>query len=403
MSKPAIVCKFGGSSLDSADMFRKVAEIVCRRKDEGFHVVVVVSAAGTTTDRLIKELREFSDVRNPREMDMYISSGERMSAAIMSMVLRDFGKKAISLTGSQAGIITDDNHNNARIIDVRPARIKHCLQEDNIVVVSGFQGVSFKKEVTTLGRGGSDVTAVALAQSIGAKKCEIYSDVDGVFDADPRIISSASLIGEMNYEEMQELSEAGACVLHPAAVEFAKKNGTEIFCKNTTSPEKYGTVIKNLKDRYPPGIRGIASEKNIVLVHVWDGNSIKLQTVKKVLKFCENNRIKVKQTTFHRGQGSQMVGSFIISEKEHYDLQFFLKEMDNIFKGSVDIHEGYSAVSLIGTGITAHMDYIIDAVELLSKNDISVGSFHTSSFRISLLVRCEHMKQTVSLLHDKYI
>jgi len=213
-SERVVVLKFGGSSLSSTESIDKVVSIINNRVKEGFKVVAVVSARGKTTEMLLDDARKYAPEGNPREFDMLLTTGERASAAIIAMALSSSGISSISLTGSQAGIITDDKHTNARIVEVRPHRVRSAINEGKVVVIGGFQGVSFKKEVTTLGRGGSDTTAVAMAAALNAEKCEIFSDVDGVYNADPTIISEAKLLEEVSYQEMQELSEAGAKVLH---------------------------------------------------------------------------------------------------------------------------------------------------------------------------------------------
>ncbi|HNT28965.1 MAG TPA: aspartate kinase, partial [bacterium] len=208
MTRP-LVMKFGGSSLADTEKIGAIADIVVRRRRQDAPVVVVVSAMGRTTDGLIEQARDFSQRPDLREMDMLLTAGERISAALVAIALNARGVRAVSLTGSQAGIITDDAHTNARIIEVRPFRVKKALEEGCVVVVGGFQGVSFSKEVTTLGRGGSDVSAVALAAALGAATCEIYSDVTGVYAADPRIVKEPERIAALGYQEMQELAEAG--------------------------------------------------------------------------------------------------------------------------------------------------------------------------------------------------
>jgi len=398
-----VVLKFGGSSLSDSDKIRHVADIALGRKRRGDRVIVVVSAMGKTTDSLLKDANYFSPESNLREMDMLLTSGERVSAALLSMAINASGGKAVSLTGSQAGIITDDNHTNARIIEIRPYRVLKALEEGNIVVVSGFQGVSFKKEVTTLGRGGSDISAVALASALGAKTCEIFSDVDGVYSADPRIVEHPDKIDILSYQEMQEMAEAGAKVLHPKAVEFAKSGDTEIHSKSTFNPESDGTIIKNLEGRVRPKVVGIASEERVTLIHAYDESVSGLAVVEKVIDFCHDKSVKVKQISFHRGHRKGMVGSFIIPEKENYHIGQLLEEMKMRFDHNVDIFTNYAAVSLIGTGITDRQDFLIKSIELLKSVGVTPGSFHTSSFRISILLERERLSQVVKLLYDEFI
>src|SRR6187397_2153745 len=218
-----IVQKYGGSSVADVQKLKAVAARVMRTRRMGHDVVVVVSAMGHTTDELLGLARQVSPNPDRRELDMLLTAGERISMALLSMAIRELGGDAISFTGSQSGIITNDRHVDARIIDVRPFRIQDELSRGRIVVVAGYQGVSYKKEITTLGRGGSDTTAVAMAAALGAEWCEICSDVDGVYTTDPRVVKAATRIGTLSYEETQEMAEAGAKVLNAQAVEFAKK------------------------------------------------------------------------------------------------------------------------------------------------------------------------------------
>ena len=218
-----IVQKYGGSSVADVDRIKKVADRVAAAKAAGKDVVVVVSAMGDTTDELLALARQVTDSPARRELDMLLTAGERISMALLSMALNARDVPAVSFTGSQSGIITNDAHANARIVEVRPFRVQDELERGKVVIVAGYQGVSYKREVTTLGRGGSDTTAVALAAALDAEACEIYSDVDGVYSADPRVVPDAARLAELSYEEMQELAEAGAKVLNAQAVEFAKE------------------------------------------------------------------------------------------------------------------------------------------------------------------------------------
>src|SRR4029450_814395 len=230
---PIVVQKCGASSLADVDRIRRVADRVAVTKASGKDVVVVVSAMGDTTDDLLALAKRVSENPARRELDMLLSAGERISMALLSMALNARDVPAVSFTGSQSGIITNDAHANARIVEVRPYRVQDELDRGKGVIVAGYQGVSYKKEVTTLGRGGSDTTAVALAAALDAEACEIYSDVDGVYTADPRVVPAARRLAEISYEEMQELAESGAKVLNAQAVEFAKERGIALYARAT--------------------------------------------------------------------------------------------------------------------------------------------------------------------------
>src|SRR2546422_4750922 len=267
-----VVQKYGGSSVADATRLKKVAERVMKTRREGHDVVVVVSAMGDTTDDLVALAKQLA--RNPdrRELDMLLTAGERIAMALLSMAIRELGGDAISFTGSQSGIITNARHVDARIVEVRPFRVQDELERGGVVVIAGYQGVSYRREVTTLGRGGSDTTAVAMAAALGAEYCEICSDVDGVYTADPRVVPTARRIGTLSYEETQELAEAGARVLSAQAIEFAKERGIAIYARATTSalpgadPSSDGTVVRRHAPRIPGTVAGVASERDVLVI-----------------------------------------------------------------------------------------------------------------------------------------
>ncbi len=240
------VQKYGGSSVADVGRLLRVAERVVEAKRQGFQVVVVVSAMGDTTNRLMKMAHEITPEPPRRELDMLLSTGERISMALLSMAIQAHGYEAISFTGSQSGILTNDRHFEAQIIEVRPIRIQDELARGKIVIVAGFQGMSYKREITTLGRGGSDTTAVALAAALGAESCEIYSDVDGVYDADPRVVLDAKRLDSLGYDEMEEMARMGAKVLHAEAVRFAREHKIALYAKATAGSDGYTLIRRDL-------------------------------------------------------------------------------------------------------------------------------------------------------------
>ncbi len=385
------------------DRVRQVAGIVMRKKADGRRVVVVVSARARQTDGFIDEARSFTSNPSPREIDMLLSSGERISAALLSIALNALGCRAVALSGSQAGIITDDSHTNARIIEIRPYRVLRALDEDCVPIVGGFQGVSFNKEITTLGRGGSDVTAVALASALEAEVCEIYSDVDGVFSADPRLAPNAARLDELSYQEMQEMGEAGARVLHPGSVEFAKIKKTIIHAKCTMEPDGAGTLIRDLEGRLKPRIVGVAHEEKIVLVQVDEENGKEMQSFCALADFFEGEGVKTKQISFHPGPQEALCGSLIIPEKENYQIESVLDRLRSDFRPGIRILRNCSAVSLIGTGITDRHTYLLDSLSLLRRSGIEIAGLQTSSFRISFLPERSRMSEVVRLFHKHFI
>lgn len=239
-----IVQKYGGSSVADMEKLRHVARKIAARARQGYQLVVVVSAMGDTTDDLLARAHQLTDNPSRRELDMLLSVGERISMALLSMAIHQEGLEAISLTGSQCGIITTASHANARIMDVRPFRVQDELDRGHIVIVAGYQGTSYKREVTTLGRGGSDTTAVALAAALGAEACEIYSDVDGVYSADPRVVLDAHKIEALSHEEMLEMARSGAKVLNEQAVEFARRARIALYARSTHKPDSRGTIVR---------------------------------------------------------------------------------------------------------------------------------------------------------------
>src|SRR5438067_4435225 len=264
-----IVQKYGGSSVADVEKIRRVAARVAQARASGKQVVVVVSAMGDTTDELLALARKVTDDPHRRELDMLLTAGERISMALLGMALHACGVDAVSFTGSQSGIITDGAHTNARIVEVRPVRILEALERGKVVIVAGYQGVSREKEVTTLGRGGSDTTAVALAAALEAEVCEICSDVDGVFSADPRIVAGARRLSELSHEEMQELALAGANVLNAQAVEFARDRGITIHARSTFQSGP-GSLVKKSAAR-ELRISGVAQDLDLLVVRAEDG------------------------------------------------------------------------------------------------------------------------------------
>jgi aspartate kinase len=401
--KPVTVMKFGGTSVADGDRVRQVARIVSHKKSSGHRVVVVVSARAQQTDAFIEEARSFTANPAPREIDMLLSSGERISAAILSIALNATGCPAVALSGSQAGIITDDNHTNARIIEIRPARVLRALEEGLVPIVGGFQGVSFSKEITTLGRGGSDVTAVALASALDADLCEIYSDVDGVFSADPRLVANAGRLDELSYQEMQEMGEAGARVLHPGSVEFAKIKKTILHAKSTMEPDGAGTFIRDLERRIKPRVVGVAHEEKIVLLQIDEENGKEMRSLCALADYFESEGLKTKQISFHPGSRDMLCGSLVIPEKENYHIDSVLERVRKVFEPKVRILRNCAAVSLIGTGISDRQTYLLESLTLLRESAIRITGLQTSSFRISFLIERSGMHEVVRLFHRHFI
>src|SRR5262245_35382985 len=341
-----VVQKYGGSSVADVARIRKVAERVVRTKQAGHDVVVVVSAMGDTTDDLLALAKQVSPNPERRELDMLLTAGERIAMAVLSMAIRELGGDAISFTGSQSGIITNDRHVDARIVEVRPFRVQDELARGRIVVIAGYQGVSYRKDVTTLGRGGSDTTAVAMAAALGAEYCGICSDVDGVYSADPRVVPDARRIGTLSYEETQELAESGAKVLNAQAVEFAKDKGIAIYARATASPlpgadpSADGTVVRKHPPRMPGTVVGVASEKNVLIVET-EGDCTAL------LEALDAHHAAGKQ--LHAGARTTVV----LSRENLHEEARLRQALADRFGAGCRVTDAVGAVSVVGAGINA--------------------------------------------------
>jgi aspartate kinase len=400
-----VVQKYGGSSVSDVDRIRQVATRVMRTRAAGHDVAVVVSAMGDTTDELLSLAKRVS--RNPdrRELDMLLSAGERISMALLSMAIRELGGDAISFTGSQSGIITNDRHVDARIIEVRPFRVQDELARGRVVVIAGYQGVSYRREVTTLGRGGSDTTAVAMAAALGAEYCEICSDVDGVYTADPRAVPAAQRIGALSYEETQELAEAGAKVLNAQAVEFAKEKGIAIYARATASalpgadPSTDGTVVRRDAARVPGVVAGVASERDLLVLQA-RGTS---KTISSLFEMLDHRSVAGKQLHVAAfGQGCDGM-TVLISRENLHDEDRLRRDLAERFPADASLVDGLGAVSVIGAGINASYANVRRGTATLDQIGIESRGVATSSFRISWLIHSEQVDEAVRRLHQEFV
>ena len=395
-----VVQKYGGSSVADVNRLRLVAERIMRTKGQGHEVVVVVSAMGDTTDDLLGLAKQISANPDRRELDMLLSAGERISMALLSLAIRELGGDAISFTGSQYGIITNDRHVDARIIEVRPFRVQDELARKKIVVVAGYQGVSYRREVTTLGRGGSDTTAVAMAAALEAEWCEICSDVDGVYTGDPRIVPSAKRIGVLSYEETQELAESGARVLNAEAVEFAKEKGIAIYARATTGPlpgldpSQDGTVVRKSPPRLPGSVVGVASEEQVVM--------IQSRKVDELLAIMDEFGCPGKQLHVASIGGAQDGLTLVMSKENLHQITNLQAKLGTL--GSALIwNDELGAVSVVGAGINASYEKVRQGSEALRRAQIPCFGLATSSFRTTWMVRRSQVHESVRLLHRLFI
>jgi aspartate kinase len=390
---PVVVQKYGGSSVANVERIRQVADRVARTRASGRDVVVVVSAMGDTTDELLALARQVSANPSGRELDMLLTAGERIAMALLALALNQRGVEAVSFTGSQSGIITSDSHTNARIVEVRPFRVEDELERGKVVIVAGYQGVSYKREVTTLGRGGSDTTAVALAAALGAEACEIYSDVAGVFTSDPRVVPAARRLDEISYEEMQEMAEAGARVLNAQAVEFAKERGIVIYARATRGSDEE-TVVRRFPPKAPGRVVGVASETGLVLLTLGPNQA----PLAPVLELLDSRGAGAKQLRYDAALGV----SLVLSLENLHDYGALREELSARFP-AVALHEGLGAVSAIGAGINARFATVRECLRLLAADGVQVQGLATSRFRVSLLVEQAAIDGATRLLHRELV
>lgn len=390
-----LVQKFGGSSVSDIEKIKAVARRVVATREAGFDLVVVVSAMGATTDDLLEMARSINPSPSRRELDMLLSVGERISMALLSMAVHAHGHQAISLTGSQCGIITTDSHSNARIMDVRPFRVQDELEKGHIVIIAGYQGTSYRREVTTLGRGGSDTTAVALAAALGAEACEIYSDVDGIFSADPRVVLDAKQLSSLTYEEMQELARSGAKVLNEQAVEFARISNIALFARSTHLPDSAGTVIR------PDGFaeraaRAEAGVPFIAVSHMAKGLFLQASNAQSAQRLGEYLGDTECVSVDWRADNFQ---AYLSLENLH-NVEAFLGEVQDLHD---EIHVEYAGiVSVVGEGVGAKPKWNAKAHAALTNIGIHVKSTFCGLKRLTFVVDAKDVTQGANALHSAF-
>jgi aspartate kinase len=399
---PLIVQKFGGTSVGDADRIRAVADHVARTRREGADVVVVVSAMGRTTDDLIRLAGEVSAAQPPREYDMLVSSGERISMSLLCMALADVGVRAASFTGSQAGIITDTDHTRARIVEIRADRIRQALDAGTVPVVAGFQGVSTAHDVTTLGRGGSDTTAVALAAVLGAGACEIYTDVTGVFSADPRVVPDARRLGRISFEEMLEIAATGGRVLQLRSVEFARNHHVPLHVRSSFTWEPGTWVVEedeSMEQAVVTAITHDMSEAKVTVAGVPDRPGIAARLFRSLADRSVNVDMIVQNASLH---GITDI-SFTVPKIDlaaAADMAGALCE--ELGATGVTSDDGVARVSLIGAGMKTHPGVTATTFETLAAEGINIDMISTSTIRISCIVRTEVVEQAVRALHRAF-
>jgi aspartate kinase len=400
---PVLVQKYGGSSVATTERIGAVADRVLRAREEGYDVVVVVSAMGDTTDELLAMAQELTPAPEPRELDMLLTAGERIAMSLLAIALNARGCRAASYTGSQAGIITDTQHGRAKIVDVRPGRILEALADGKVVIVAGFQGVSTSQDVTTLGRGGSDTTGVALASALRADACEIYTDVEGVFTADPRVEPRARKLERISYEEMLELAASGAKVLQLRSVEYARRNGVPIHVRSSFTEAPGTWVVDRPEDEVEQAlVSGVAldtDEAKVTLEEVPDRPGIAASIFKAVA--AEGVHVDmIVQNVSHAGRTDL---SFTVPRA---DLPRLKPSLDRIVEEvgapRYAADDGIAKVSLVGAGMKSHPGVAAEMFDALAAEGINIEMISTSSIRISCVIRKEDAERAVRAIHARF-
>ncbi|ADI08243.1 aspartate kinase [Streptomyces bingchenggensis BCW-1] len=403
-----VVQKYGGSSVADAEGIKRVAKRIVEAKKNGHQVVVVVSAMGDTTDELIDLAEQVSPIPSGREFDMLLTAGERISMALLAMAIKNLGHEAQSFTGSQAGVITDSVHNKARIIDVTPGRIRQSIDAGNIAIVAGFQGVSQdKKDITTLGRGGSDTTAVALAAALEAEVCEIYTDVDGVFTADPRVVKKARKIDWISFEDMLELASSGSKVLLHRCVEYARRYNIPIHVRSSFSGLR-GTWVSNEPQGDQPmeqaiisGVAHDTSEAKITVVGVPDKPG-EAAAIFRTISDSELNIDMVVQNVSAASTGLTDISFTLPKTDGHKAMEALTKAQPTIGFDSLRYDDQIAKISLVGAGMRTNPGVTATFFEALSNAGVNIELISTSEIRISVVTRADDVKEAVRAVHSAF-
>jgi aspartate kinase len=400
---PVIVQKFGGSSVADAERIKAVARRVVETRVDGYDVVVVVSAMGDTTDDLAQLAAAVTPLPPPRELDMLLTAGERISMALLAMAIHALGHDAVSFTGSQAGIITSAEHGRAKIVDVRAGRIQEALTQGKVVIVAGFQGVSTTADVTTLGRGGSDTTAVALAAALEAESCEIYTDVEGVYTADPRIVPDARVLHAVSYEEMLEMAASGARVLQLRSVEYARNHGVLVRVRSSFvgSP---GTWVREEDERMEKaiisGVTHDVSEAKLTIQDVPDRPGIAARVFRALAD--EGINVDVIVQNVSTSDGTTDISFTVPREDGFRTRQSVERLIAEIGAHAVTYDDGIGKVSLVGAGMKSHPGVAATMFTALAEAGVNIEMISTSSIRISCVVREADVVKAVRAVHERF-
>ncbi len=397
-----VVQKFGGSSVADPERISRVADIVIREKRAGNQVVVVVSAMGKTTDNLLSMVAQLSSSPNPREIDMLISTGEQVTIAMLAIAIQAKGESAISFTGTQVGIVTDNSHRKAKIIRINNEKLLNALNQGNVVIVAGFQGCTVDNEVTTLGRGGSDTTAVALAAVLKADICDIYTDVDGVYSTDPRIVPAARKLDQISYDEMLELASLGAKVLHSRSVEFAKNYNVPVQVRSSFQNVPGTMVIKEEKQMEDIVVSGVAYNRNeakISLIAVPDRPGVAAD----FFGMLGAANICVDMIIQNVGQSGTNDISFTVS-KEDFDAALAVTEQAAVELSASEVRhdKNIAKISVVGVGMKSHAGVAATMFRALAKNKINIEMISTSEIKISCVISEDDVDRAVQAVHEEF-
>ena len=397
-----IVQKYGGTSIAGPERIKRVARRIIETKKRGNKVVIVVSAPGDTTDKLVETAQQITPSPTDREMDMLLATGEQMSIALLAMAIHTLGEEAVSLTGGQVGIVTDETFTNAKIKKIATRKIEKELSKDRIVIVAGFQGITAKKDITTLGRGGSDLTAVALASVLKADQCEVYTDVAGVYTADPRIVPDARKIDRISYDEMLELASLGAQVMVPRSIQVANRFGVDIHVRSSFNDEEGTVITKEVSKMEEVVVSGVAYDKDLVKVAITDVPD-RPGIAAKIFGALGAGKVNVDMIIQSSAQGGVNDISFTVNKgdlKKALDIMGKVKQEIGA-KGLV-YDEGVAKVSIVGVGMKTHSGVASKMFSALAEEDVNIEMISTSEIKISCVIKEKDTEKAVRSIHRKF-
>jgi aspartate kinase len=398
-----IVQKYGGTSIAGPERIKKVARRIIETKKKGNRLVIVVSAPGDTTDELIKTVQQITHSPSEREMDMLLATGEQMSIALLAMAIHARGEEAVSLTGGQVGIVTDETFSNAKIKKIATSKIEKELSKDRIVIVAGFQGITSKKDITTLGRGGSDLTAVALASVLKADQCEVYTDVAGVYTADPKIVPDAKKIDRISYEEMLELASLGAQVMVPRSIEVAKKFDVDIHVRSSFSNEEGTVITREVSRMEEVVVSGVTYDKDMVKVAITDVPD-RPGIAAKIFGALGAGKINVDMIIQSSavGEGVNSISFTVARGALRKTLDIMEKVKKEIGAKGLVYDDGVAKVSIVGVGMRTHSGVASKMFSVLAEENINIEMISTSEIKISCIIKEKDTEKAVKAIHRKF-